>query len=215
MMHDRHRVVTHRRAWRLAIAGVAVVVAACGSVTPSQSGAASPGGSTPTTPTTPVTTAPSAVTGQSATPSDCTEPSTTLTLPSDRFTDIQVSTTPAADRLTFVFGEPSLPGPAEPPMGDLAATSPPYTMAGSGAEVPIAGDHVVTIGFGVMSLQNDAGQETYGGPPEVKPDLPALRQAVLYDASEGRIGWYVGYDGPGCLAFEVTRNAVTLTIGHP
>ena len=52
--------------------------------------------------------------------------------------------------------------------------------------------------------QNDAGQETYGGPPAINPDLPALKQAVLFDASEGAIGWYVGYAGDGCLAFEVT-----------
>ena len=43
-----------------------------------------------------------------------------------------------------------------------------------------------------MSLQNDVGQATYEGPASVKPDLPALRQVVLYDAFEGQMGWYIG-----------------------
>ena len=206
---------------RLALAAVAVVVATCSAPAPSPSSEASTTVFPPATPAssgttaTPATGAPSAVAQGSARPSECTEPTTAIDLPSDRFTDIEVSSTHDADRLTFVFGESSLPGPARPPMGELAATDPPYTFAGSGAAISMTGDHVVSVGFSGMSLQNDAGQETYGGPPSLQPDLPALRQAVLFDASEGSIGWYVGYDGPGCLAFEVTRNEVTLTIGHP
>ncbi len=49
----------------------------------------------------------------------------------------------------------------------------------------MAGDHVLQLTFTGMSLQNDAGQETYSGPVTFKPDLRALQQAVLYDASEG------------------------------
>ena len=221
MTDHRHSPVMHRLAQSLALAALLSVVAACAAPAPSPSSEASTASFPPATPAasgttaTPATGAPSAVTQQSTQPTDCTEPTTAIALPSDRFTDIRVSTTPDADRLTFVFGDPSLPGPAEPPMGDLAATDPPYTFAGSGAAISMTGDHVVSVGFSGMSLQNDAGQETYGGPPSLQPDLPALRQAVLFDASEGSIGWYVGYDGPGCLAFEVTRNEVTLTIGHP
>ena len=65
-----------------------------------------------------------------------------------------------------------------------------------------------------MSLQNDAGEETYAGPAEVKPALPALRHAVLYDASEGVVGWYVGYDGPGCVTLARVGTTVTVTIAH-
>jgi branched-chain amino acid aminotransferase len=36
-----------------------------------------------------------------------------------------------------------------------------------------------------MSLANDAGEETYGGPRGLQETLPALRQAVLYDEFEG------------------------------
>jgi hypothetical protein len=76
------------------------------------------------------------------------------------------------------------------------------------------GDHVVQVRFSGMSLANDVGQPTYAGPEEVRPTLEALRHAALFDASEGIIGWYVGYDGSGCL--ELVRNGdnVTLVIGH-
>jgi len=53
----------------------------------------------------------------------------------------------------------------------------------------MTGAHVVTVRFTGMSLQNDAGEETYTGLTEVKPGLVALRDAVVYDASEGVIGW--------------------------
>jgi hypothetical protein len=136
-------------------------------------------------------------------------------LPSDRFTDIRVSTDSAADRLTFVFGNASLSGPAGPPKGSLTVAKPPYTHGASGAPIDMNGDHVVQIRFSGMSLSNDVGQETYAGPAEVSPDLPALRHAVMYDASEGIVGWYVGYDGPGCVTLARVGNTLTLTIEHP
>jgi hypothetical protein len=88
-------------------------------------------------------------------------------------------------------------------------------MAGSGAPVAVAGQHVVGVRFTSMSLANDAGEETYIGSRTFEESLPALRQAVLYDEFEGAIGWYVGYDGPACPVFATTGNGVTLTIGHP
>jgi hypothetical protein len=37
---------------------------------------------------------------------------------------------------------------------------------------------------------------------------------VLYDASEGIVGWYIGYDGPGCVTLARVGSAVTVTIAH-
>jgi hypothetical protein len=76
------------------------------------------------------------------------------------------------------------------------------------------GQHVVQVRFTGMSLSNDVGQPTYNGPSEVKPDLVALQNAVLFDASEGVIGWYVGYDGSGCLTLLRDSDEVTLVIAH-
>lgn len=136
-------------------------------------------------------------------------------LPSDRFVDLKVSAGATADTLTFVFGPPSLNSPAGAPEGSLDVAQPPYTKAGSGAAIDVIGEHVVQVGFSGMSLQNDAGEEMYLGPVEIKPALPALRHAVLFDASEGVVGWYVGYDGPGCVTFGRSGNNVTVTIDHP
>jgi hypothetical protein len=136
-------------------------------------------------------------------------------LPSDRFTDIRVSTDPTADRFAFVFGNMSLPGPAETPSGSLQVATPPYTQAASGSPIAMTGEHVLQVRFRGMSLQNDVGQETYKGEPEVAPNLPALRQAVMYDASEGTVGWYLGYDGDGCVTLGRSGNEVTVTFEHP
>jgi hypothetical protein len=218
-----HRRAGTRTMRTLLLAGLAAAslgVAACGSAESSPSPSANAGESASPS----VGASPSAAVGATPVPtavpsgspsSGCPGLPKSVALPSDRFTDVQVTTTAGADRLTFVFGEPSLPGPAGPPRGELDVAAPPYTFAGSGAPIAITGDHVVAVRFRGMSLQNDAGQETYGGPPEIKPDLPGLRHAVLYDASEGVVGWYVGFDGPGCVVFAQTGNDITFTIGHP
>ena len=49
----------------------------------------------------------------------------------------------------------------------------------------MTGDSVVQLRFTGMSLQNDAGEEMFTGPTELTPNLPALRKAVQFDASEG------------------------------
>jgi len=139
----------------------------------------------------------------------------TGSLPSDRFIDIRLSPGAGADALTFVFGDPSLPGPPAPPKGSLEIAEPPYTLAGSGEPIQMNGEHVLQIRFSGMSLSNDVGQETYVGPRGVEEPFPALRHAVIYDMSEGIVGWYVGYDGDGCVTLTQANNEVTLTIQHP
>ena len=138
----------------------------------------------------------------------------TVALPSDRFTDIKVVPGAAADRLTFTFGNASLPGPPTPPQGSLEVARPPYTQAASGKAITIAGDHVVQVRFTGMSLANDVGQPTYDGRTDIRATGTAFKQAVLFDASEGVIGWYVGYNGPGCVTLAVGAHDVTLVIAH-
>ena len=65
-----------------------------------------------------------------------------------------------------------------------------------------------------MSLANDVGQPTYDGRTDIRATGTAFKQAVLFDASEGVIGWYVGYDGPGCVAMAVGAHDVTLVMAH-
>jgi hypothetical protein len=136
------------------------------------------------------------------------------TLPSDRLTNVTVTPGATSDRLDFVFGDSSLPGPVSPPMGSLEIARPPYTQAGSGAPIEMTGDSVVQLRFTGMSLQNDAGEVMFTGPTELTPNLPALRKAVQFDASEGTIGWYVGYDKASCVVLGRDGNTITLTIDH-
>ena len=87
-------------------------------------------------------------------------------------------------------------------------------MAGSGAAIRMAGEHVLELRFTGMSLANDVGQPTYDGPTELMPSFEALKQAVQFDASEGLVGWYIGYDGAGCVTLGRAGSDVTITIAH-
>jgi hypothetical protein len=129
-------------------------------------------------------------------------------------TDVKVSSTADADIITFVFGRASLPGPAGQPRGDLAVAEPPYSEAGSGEAIKMRGDHVLQLRFIHMSLAADTGDPTYDGPRSFKPDLPVLRHAVEFDESEGQIGWYIGYDGPGCVTLGRDGDNVIVAFAH-
>lgn len=197
---------------------VALVVVACGPTAPSTAPSTTPSAAPV------VSAAPTASPIPTVSPSPVVSPSVAIAcpvaaqtglLPSDRVTDMKASSGASADTLTFVFGPASLGSPAGAAKGSLAAAKPPYTSAGSGAALDVVGQRVIQIRFTGMSLQNDAGEEIYKGPQGIEEPYPALRNAVLYDASEGVIGWYVGFDGPGCVTLGRDGTNVTVTIDHP
>ncbi len=211
---------------------VAAVAAACGSTAASASPSASSNVPSPTAVPTPAPSAvpseaPSATTAPTATPTVAPSPSPvaevcpiapqTGRLPSDRMTGVTISSSPTADLVTFTFGNMSV---SDPPQGvsegSLQAAVAPYTQAGSGAEMAITGEHVAQIRFSGMSLSNDAGELTYDGPLELTGDrAAALRVVSNYDMSEGVVGWYVGYDGNGCVTLTSDATSVTVAIDHP
>ena len=135
-------------------------------------------------------------------------------LPSDRFTGVEVIPGGTADGLRFTFGNMSLPGPASPPMGSISVATPPYTQAGSGETIEVKGHHVLQLRFDSMSIQNDAGEPTYDGAHELTPNLPSIKDVVLYDQSEGVVGWYIGYDGTSCPTLARDGQGLVLTIPH-
>ena len=135
--------------------------------------------------------------------------------PSDRLLDLAIASTPTSDLVTFVFAAPSSPTPAGSPRGSLDAAMPPFSFAGSGAAINLLGQHAVQLRFTGMTIASDTGASTYQGPTDAKPNLPALREAIQFDASEGVIGWYLGFDGPGCVTLSRSGNDVTVQIGHP
>jgi hypothetical protein len=222
-----------RRSIPLMVAAVviAMALAACGSTSPS-SAPTSPSAAIPTNAPT-ATVAPTPTSGQTpsavvptlgptptappaASAEACAIAPRTGRLPSDRMTDVRISSSATADLVTFVFGNMSVP---EPPQGSsegsLDAATPPYTEAASGSPVDVVGDHVAQVRFVGMSLMNDVGEPTYDGATSFEPDLPALKSVMNFDMSEGVLGWYIGYDGNGCVTLTSSASSVTIVIDHP
>lgn len=205
---------------------IALIASACTQATqaptPSPSASPSATGTPPSVPTASPAETPTAAPTPTATPSaspspvaDCVVKPQEGPLSSDRMTKVVISSTDTTDLITFVFGNASLPGPGGQPRGDLQVAKAPYTQAGSGQAIKMQGDHVLQLRFIHMSLSSDTGDLTYNGPDEFKPDLTVLRHAVMFDQSEGQIGWYLGYDGPGCVTLGRDGNNVTVAFDRP
>ena len=205
----------------LAIVAAAATLAACASK-PSPSAGPSSSSAAPTPATSMPIASPSSLPSPAgSTPSSpvasgsaCSVVTQTGTLPSDRLVDLVISSTTTHDVLTFVF-EPSQPSPAGTPRGTLEAAGPPFSFAGSGQTFELLGQHAIQLRFSGMTLADESGTATFHGPTHVRPALPALREAIQYDASEGIVGWDVGYDGPGCVTLARDGYDVIVTIAHP
>jgi len=126
---------------------------------------------------------------------------------------VEVSTSANADFVTFVFDSGSL-SPAGPPQGELLAAEPPFTFASSGLPLELDGQHAIQIRMSNMSLYNDVGEPTYTGERDIVVTYPALKQVVMYDESEGYAGWYIGYDGNGCVDLVRDGTDIVVTIAH-
>jgi hypothetical protein len=139
----------------------------------------------------------------------------TGTLPTDRLTGMQVLGVPGADIVRFEFSPGSLT-PAGPPVGSLDVATPPFTEGASGLPVDLQGEQALQVVFRHMSLQNDAGEETFTGEREIRATDPSrrLRHVVLFDESEGQMGWYIGYDGPACVTLTREGDAILVVITY-
>jgi len=223
----------HRHAVRsfATAAGVAMLVAACGLTTLSSSPftTATPSAATPSTPP---STAPSGGTSPAASasppeatatagasapaPTACPIEPQTGRLPSDRIVDVTISGSESADLVTFVFGDSSLPTPPQgSSKGSLDAAQPPYSHGSSGLPIQVDGTSVAQVRFSGMAISNDVGQPTYDGPVDFRPNRAALKTVVAYDMSEGVMGWFIGYDGGGCVTLSSDPRSVSVSIAHP
>ena len=201
------------------VVALALAVLGCGSSAPSpaasQASVPTVAPTASTVPTAAQTTAPAPTPSPNATPGQtaCPVEAQTGRLPSDRLTDIEVLGPPGRDIVRFVFGEDSIDS-VGPSTGTLEVAVPPFTGGSSGLPLEVKGEHVLQVVFKGMSLQNDVGQPVYDGPRdfEVADRSRSLRHVVLFDEFEGQSGWYVGYDGPGCVTLAREGDAVVLAI---
>jgi hypothetical protein len=198
---------------------MALVTTACGSTAPSTSplSAATPAPSpiVMASPAPTATVTPTATPSASAAAVSCDMKPQTGGLPSDRLTGVQVLGVPGADIVRFQFSPGSLT-PAGPPVGSLDVATPPFTEGASGLPVDLQGEQALQVVFRHMSLQNDAGEETYTGERDIRTTDPSrhLRHVVLFDESEGQLGWYLGYDGPACVTLTREGDDILVVITH-
>jgi len=199
----------------LLVVALAVAVVGCGSATSSPPAREATIPTVAPTPSTAPTAAPTTASTPTPTaaPAACAVEPQTGRLPSDRLTDIEVLGPPGRDIVRFVFGENSIDSTG-PSTGALDVAVPPFTGGASGLPVDVKGQHVLQVVFKGMSLQNDVGQPVYDGPREfeVTDTSRSLRHVVLFDEFEGQMGWYVGYDGPGCATLAREGDSVVLAI---
>lgn len=209
-----------RRSFVVATLGVlALAAAACDRsssiATPSASASPQPVASVaPSAPASVAVTTPApAPTGTPEPSVACAVTPQTGTLPSDRLTGMQVLGLPGADIVAFHFSPGSLT-PAGPPVGSLDVATPPFTEGASGLPIDLQGQQAIQVVFRGMSLQNDVGQETYTGEREIRADFPSrsLRHVVLFDESEGQMGFYLGYDGPACVTLTREGDDIIVSI---
>jgi hypothetical protein len=199
---------------------VVVVLAACSpAVTLSPSPAPSSAPPASPSPSPAASASASAAASPSVAPSvsfaACDLPTWHKTLPSGRLVKVEAATAAGLDTLTFQFAA----GGDNPgtPTGDITIAKPPFTEGSSGQAMTVEGDQVLQVRFDKMDIVDAAGKVIYAGEGDLKPGFPALREAVMFDESEGVVGWYVGLSGPTCvsIASDPTGLAVTLRIAHP
>jgi len=135
------------------------------------------------------------------------------TLPSDRLIGMESFGLPGRDVLRFRFGNPSLE-PAGVPTGQITVAAPPFTEAASGRSIALDGTDSLEVVFKGMSIMNDVGQPVFEGDREIRGDdsTRSMRHVVMFDESEGQIGWYVGYDRPACATLTREGNDVVLAL---
>jgi hypothetical protein len=201
------------------VLALALIVGACGSAAPTSSGTAST-----SQPSVAATIGETATASAIASPSAAATPSSSASgvacdfepqtgeLPSDRLTGMDVLGVPGKDIVRFEFGSDSL-SPAGRPTGALTVAVPPFTHAASGKPIDLDGEHALQLVFTNMSISNDLGEPTFTGQREVRvaAQSRSLRHVIMYDESEGQIGWYVGYDGPTCVT--LSREGSTVVLG--
>jgi hypothetical protein len=151
-------------------------------------------------PTPPPTAGPTVAPPTAGSPAACATRINAAIAPSDRLTGVAVEAGIGVDKVVFTFGPSTGIPSGTKPTGELKPTAPPFSLAGSGADVQIAGHRFIAVTFRGMAVADEQGNPSYAGPADIKPNALAVRELRLVDDFEGIVTWIVGVDGPGCVA---------------
>jgi hypothetical protein len=192
---------------------VIIVLAACvasgsGSAEPSVSASATASPQPTATPTTQSSATPTAQpTSNPASPSAaaCTLPSPGP-LASNTLVNASLERTSSGARLVFTFGSRPPDSVAEPTIA-IVFDEPPFSMAGSGQPVTVAGQRFLMVRMNGMVYGKADGSPVYEGERNLRLAGATIPQAVLVDDFEGVVSWIVGLDGPGCPSVSGTTSS--------
>lgn len=197
-----------------------IVVAGCSAAPgaspgPSSAASATPPSASPATSPVPASAslapAPSGAT-TSAAPTSPVGSAAACTLPepgrlaSDTLTGARLERTATGSTLTLVFGIRPPEAIAQPTIA-VGFVEPPFSMAGSGLPVSVAGDRFLRIRMGGMVVARPNGDPVFTGERDLRSAGGTIPQAVMTDESEGVVTWIVGLTGSGCPT--VTRDAAS------
>ena len=192
---------------------IAIVAVGC-TASPGQASSgpsASAGGATPSASASGASTAPSASTAPASpssvpaispsampavSPGACAIPGPGR-LASDTLIDATLEATTGGARLTFVFGTRPPEAVAEPTIA-LGFVEPPFSMAGSGQSVTVAGERFLKVRMAGMVVDRPNGEPVYTGQRDLRLAGEAISQATMVDEFEGVVTWIVGLAGTGC-----------------
>jgi hypothetical protein len=112
------------------------------------------------------------------------------------------------DDVVFGFSGSSPPGVM------VKIVSPPFTLAGSGAAVTVAGARFYQVRFEPASTFDfESGHDTYTGPTSiVPPGASHVRQLVETDSFEGVVTWIIGVGANDQFVFKATAAPPSLTL---
>lgn len=209
---------------RTAALAAILVVAGCGTagapstptapattplVTPGpETGSVSPADTAPATPISPPTPAP----GETPSPTGCAPfPTVSGPWPSDRLVAVDIGSDGGQDRVVFRFGPPSRPGATS--KVTIREVTAPFTSAGSGQPVQVAGSMFTSFRAEGLQLVDADGQPTYPGELDLQPNLPVVKDFVAIDAFEGVMEWIIGTN-QACVALDTQPAAGTIAIGY-
>ena len=187
-----------------------IVVAGCSAAgsTAGASSAVSPATSPASTSASPVPASPSSAPasaeppasapppGPAGSPAACALPGPGR-LASDTLTDATLERNGAGSTLTLVFGTRPPEAIAQPTIA-VGFVEPPFSMAGSGQPVSVAGDRFLRIRMGGMVIGRPNGDPVFTGERDLRSAGGTIPQAVMTDESEGVVTWIVGLTGSGC-----------------